>query len=98
MPQKIAVGTAFSDAATLQGGFAPNGTVTFRIYGPVAGGCAGPAFVNIVAVNGNGTVSSDPFVALRPGRYSFAVSYSGDAENQAASEPCDSPSPGGPGA
>jgi hypothetical protein len=42
-------------------------------------------------VSGNGTISSDPFVALRPGRYSFAASYSGDAENQAASEPCDSP-------
>lgn len=91
VPQQITVGTPFSDAATLKGGFAPNGTVTFRIYGPVAGGCAGPAFVNIIGVKGNGTVNSDPFVALRPGRYSFAVSYSGDAENQSASEPCDSP-------
>ncbi len=92
VPQQITVGTPFSDAATLKGGFAPNGTVTFRIYGPVASGCTGPAFVNIVGVKGNGTVNSDPFVALRPGRYSFAVSYSGDAENQGASEPCDSPS------
>ncbi|HEX5989863.1 MAG TPA: Ig-like domain-containing protein [Solirubrobacterales bacterium] len=90
-PQRIAVGNAFSDAVTLQGGFAPNGTVTFRIYGPVAGGCAGAAFVNTVAVTGNGTVNSDLFVPQRPGRYSFAASYSGDAENQPASEPCDSP-------
>jgi hypothetical protein len=92
VPQRVTVGTAFRDAATLRGGFTPGGTVTFRIYGPVAGGCAGAAFVNTVAVNGNGTFSSDPFVALRPGRYSFAASYSGDAENQTASEPCDSPS------
>jgi hypothetical protein len=91
VPQQTTVGTPFSDAATLKGGYAPNGTVTFHIYGPIAGGCAGPAFINTVALKGNGTVSSDPFVALRPGRYSFAVSYSGDAENQAASEPCDSP-------
>ena len=92
VPQRIPVGNAFSDTAILQGGFAPNGTITFRIYGPVAAGCAGPAFVNSVALTGNGAVSSDPFVAQRPGRYSFSASYSGDAENQAASEPCDSPS------
>ena len=91
VPQRIPVGTAFRDAATLRDGFAPGGAITFRIYGPIAAGCTGAAYVNTVAVNGNGTVSSDPFVPLRTGRYSFAVSYSGDAENQAASEPCDSP-------
>lgn len=91
-PPKIPVGTPFRDAATLAGGFTPGGKVTFRIYGPVAGGCAGPAYVNTVAVSANGTVNSDPFVPLRTGRYSFTASYSGDAENQAASEPCDSPS------
>ncbi len=91
VPQRGPVGTAFSDAANLQGGYSPGGTITFRIYGPVDGGCSGPAFVNTVAVNGNGAVDSDPFVALRTGRYSFAVSYSGDTENVAVSEPCDSP-------
>jgi hypothetical protein len=91
VPQRATVGTAFTDAVTLQGGFAPRGTITFRIYGPVASGCAKASFVNTVAVNGNGTFSSDPFVALRPGRYSFVASYSGDAANQSASESCDSP-------
>ena len=90
VPQRVLVGTAFRDAATLQGGYSPGGSITFRIYGPVNGGCDKPAFVNTVTVNGNGTVNSDPFVALRTGRYSFLVSYSGDAENRAASEPCDS--------
>ena len=90
-PHQIPVGTPFRDAATLKGGFAPGGTITFRIYGPVASGCAGPAYVNTVAVKDNGSFSSDPFVPLRTGRYSFAVSYSGDAENQATAEPCDSP-------
>jgi hypothetical protein len=90
LPQ-IPVGTAFRDAATLREGFTPGGTITFRIYGPVAAGCTGPAYVNTVKIDGNGTFNSDPFVPLRTGRYSFAVSYSGDAENQAASEPCDSP-------
>jgi hypothetical protein len=90
VPRRLSVGTPFQDTATLQGAYAPGGTVTFRIYGPIAGGCAKPAFVNTVAVAGNGTVSSDPFVARSPGRYSFVVSYSGDAANQAATEPCDS--------
>jgi hypothetical protein len=91
VPQRITVGTAFRDTATLKGGFAPGGTITFRIYGPAGSGCAKPDFVNTVAINGNGTFSSDPFVALRPGRYGFVASYSGDAANQRTSEPCDSP-------
>lgn len=88
--QQLTVGASFQDTATLLGGYAPTGTITFKIYGPVASGCAKPAFVDTVKVAGNGTYSSDPFVALSPGRYSFVASYSGDAANQAANEPCDS--------
>lgn len=88
--KRAEVGSGFQDTTVLQGGFAPNGTITFRIYGPVAAGCAKPLLVNTIAVSGNGTFKSDPFVPQRPGRYSFVASYSGDAENQAASEPCDS--------
>jgi len=87
---RLTVGTPFSDSATLQGGYAPGGTITFRIYGPIAAGCAKPAFVDTVAVAGNTTVNSDPFVAKRPGRYSFVASYSGDSANRGAIEPCDS--------
>ncbi len=89
--RRLTVGARFRDTATLAGAYAPTGTITFRIYGPVAAGCSQPAFINTVAVSGNGTISSDPFVAKRPGRYSFVASYSGDARNQTASEPCDSP-------
>jgi len=89
VPRRRTVGTPFRDEATLQGAFEPGGTVTFRIYGPSAEGCARPAFVNTVAVSGNGTISSDPFVAQSPGRYSFVASYSGDAANQGATESCD---------
>ncbi len=88
--QRIAVGTSFQDTATLQGGYSPTGSITFQIYGPVAAGCAKPAFVDTVAIAGNGTFSSDPFVAPRPGRYSFVASYSGDSANKGATEPCDS--------
>jgi hypothetical protein len=85
----LTVGTSFRDTATLAGAHSPTGTVTFRIYGPVAGGCAKPAFVNTVAVAGNGAIQSDPFVAKRPGRYSFVASYSGDSANQGTTEACD---------
>jgi hypothetical protein len=88
--QRITVGTSFQDTATLQGGFSPTGTITFQIYGPVAAGCAKPAFVDTVAIAGNGTFSSDPFVPQRPGRYSFVAGYSGDSANKKATEPCDS--------
>jgi len=89
--QRIVVGAKFRDTATLLGGYTPGGSITFRIYGPVASGCATPAFVDTVGIIGNGTFNSDPFVAQRPGRYSFVASYSGDAANQGTTEPCDSP-------
>ncbi|HEX6666845.1 MAG TPA: hypothetical protein VF081_09650 [Solirubrobacterales bacterium] len=89
--QRVVVGAKFRDTATLLGGYTPGGSVTFRIYGPVASGCDKPAFVDTVAIIGNGTFNSDPFVALRPGRYSFVASYSGDTANQGTTEPCDSP-------
>jgi hypothetical protein len=85
------VGTPFQATATLQGGFSPTGKITFQIYGPVASGCGKPLAVDKVSVNG-GTIRSDPFVAERPGRYSFVAIYSGDAANQGATTPCDSPS------
>jgi hypothetical protein len=88
--RQLRVGTPFRDTATLQGGYAPAGTITFRVYGPVAAGCVKPLFVDTVAVAGNSTVRSDPFVAPRPGRYSFVTSYSGDSRNRGVSEPCDS--------
>ncbi|HEY1355207.1 MAG TPA: Ig-like domain-containing protein, partial [Solirubrobacterales bacterium] len=86
-----AVGRSFQVTATLTGGYAPTGTVTFQIYDQTktVAGCARLLATNTVPVAGNGTVSSAPYVPRRPARYSFAASYSGDAQNQAATEPCD---------
>jgi hypothetical protein len=84
------VGKAFRVTATITGGYAPTGSVTFQIYdqSKTVAGCAILLAVNTVPVAGNGTVSSAPFVPRRPARYSFIASYSGDAANQAATEPC----------
>jgi hypothetical protein len=91
--QRLTVGTSFRVTATLQGGYTPAGTITFEIYRRVAAGCAKPVAVGVVPVAGNGTFSSDPLVARQPGTYSFGASYSGDAANQGATDPCD---PSGP--
>ncbi len=91
--QRLTVGTSFRVTATLQGGFTPAGTITFEIYRRVAAGCDKPVAVGVVPVAGNGTFSSDPLVARQPGTYSFGASYSGDAANQGATDPCD---PSGP--
>jgi hypothetical protein len=86
--QQFTVGTPFRVAATLRGGYAPGGKVTFRIYGPPTADCAKPMAVDTVNVTGNGTILSDPFVAQRPGSYRFVAAYSGDSENLAATEAC----------
>jgi hypothetical protein len=85
------VGRSFQVTATIRNGYAPTGTVRFEIYNQASSvaGCANLLAVNTVAAAGNGTVRSDPFVPRRPGRYSFVATYSGDAANQGASEPCD---------
>ncbi len=91
--QRLLVGTSFRVTAALQGGYTPGGTITFEIYRRVAAGCAKPVAVDVVPVAGNGTFSSDLLVARQPGAYSFGASYSGDAANQSATDPCD---PSGP--
>ncbi len=85
------VGRSFQVTATIRNGYAPTGTVKFEIYNQAStvAGCANLLAVNTMAVAGNGTVRSAPFVPRRPGRYSFVATYSGDAANQGASEPCD---------
>jgi hypothetical protein len=92
--QRLTLGASFRATATLQGGYVPAGKITFQIYGPGVAGCAKPLSVDTVAVAGNGTVSSDPFDAKRPGRYRFVASYSGDVANQGAAEPSSSVSSG----
>ncbi len=84
------LGTSLSDSANLASGFNPAGTMTFRLYGPSDPTCAGPAAFTAptVPVSGNGAYASPSFAPAIPGTYSWIVSYSGDPNNTAASEPC----------
>ncbi|MET0305545.1 MAG: Ig-like domain-containing protein [Solirubrobacterales bacterium] len=91
--QRLTVGTSFKMTATLQGGYTPGGTITFEIYRRVGSGCAKPVVVGTAPAAGNGTIESGPLVARQPGIYSFGASYSGDAANRGATDPCDPSSP-----
>ncbi len=79
------------DTATLAGGLAPTGSITFALYGPNT--CAGPAvFSSMKQVNGNGVYVSARFTPTAPGTYQWRASYSGDANNNAvAATPCGDP-------
>ena len=88
----ITVGGTIHDTAVLGGGNAPTGTITFRAYGPINAQCSGtPAFSANVIVNGNGTYNSPPFQPQFAGTYRFTAAYSGDANNNPATSPCNAP-------
>ena len=75
-----------SDSATLAGGSAPTGSITFRLYGPNDATCGSAAVFTSAAipVNGNATYSSGNFTPTAPGTYRWIASYSGDANNAVA--------------
>jgi hypothetical protein len=84
------VGQSISDQATLSGGVAPTGTITFKAYGPNDSGCAkAPAFTSTpVTVSGNGGYSSPSFTPTQVGSYRWIASYSGDTNNQSVAGSC----------
>ncbi|MCA1683596.1 MAG: hypothetical protein LC708_00470, partial [Actinobacteria bacterium] len=83
-------GGAIHDTATLAGGIAPTGTITFTLFGPDNATCTGtPIFTSTVPVAGNGSYPSGNFVTqvngpAGPGTYRFVATYSGDLNNAAA--------------
>ena len=69
VPATAPVGQGIVDTATLAGGNAPTGTITFNAYGPDNLNCtAAPVYTAIVPVSGNGAYPATPaFVATAPG-------------------------------
>jgi hypothetical protein len=85
------VGTSISDTATVTGGTNPTGTVTFNLYGPNDAACSGSVIhTSTVALSG-GSATSTSYATTAPGVYRWTASYSGDANNNAVSHPCNSP-------
>ena len=88
----VFLGGNVNDDATLAGGVNPTGTITFNLYGPNDGTCTGGiAFTAAIPVTGNGVHNSGNFAPASAGTYRWVASYSGDANNLAATSPCNSP-------
>lgn len=83
------VGAALTDTATLAGGAASTGSISFTLFGPDDPSCATtPVFTASATVTGNVTYASGAFTPAAAGTYRWTASYSGDANNAAASSPC----------
>jgi uncharacterized delta-60 repeat protein len=86
----VMLGGSVSDNANVADGLNTTGTVTFTLFGPDNGTCAGtPIFTSTKPVNGNGSYNSDSFAPTSSGTYRFVVTYSGDTNNNAVATACD---------
>jgi len=73
-----------SDSATLSGGYYPTGTIMFTLTGP-----SGFSYTQSDTVSGNGAYSASvtlPTSGTVAGTYTWSATYSGDANNNGASE------------
>jgi hypothetical protein len=85
----VVSGQGIDDVATLSGGTAPTGTISFSLYAPGDTSCATPIATYSVTVNGNGTYTSPAYTTRPTGTYSWVASYSGDGVNDpVAPESC----------
>jgi hypothetical protein len=89
---EVAVGGQLADTAVVSGLVNPvaGATVDFRLYGPDDESCAGPPVFESLGrpLGADGTAASEPFTATRPGVYRWIAFYSGDANNEAVTGPC----------
>jgi len=92
-PTGVPLGTAITDTATLSGATSnAGGSITFKLYGPSdTAVCTAANLVFTSAaftVNGNGTYGPASFTPTVAGTYRWIASYTGDANNLAASGAC----------
>ena len=85
----VPLGGLIHDTATLSGGVASTGTITFQLFGPNDATCtATPAFTTTVTVAGNGSYGSAGFTPMSVGVYRWIATYSGDSANAASATAC----------
>ncbi|HET7444197.1 MAG TPA: hypothetical protein VFJ57_06020 [Solirubrobacterales bacterium] len=84
------IGAAIKDTATIAAGASPGGSIVFKAFGPNNATCAGAAAFtsSAIAVAGNGSYGSGDFTPISVGAYRWTAEYSGDANNNAVSSPC----------
>ncbi|HUR22396.1 MAG TPA: hypothetical protein VMZ73_00845 [Acidimicrobiales bacterium] len=83
-----AIGTSVRDVATVTGGIAPTGTVTFRLFSEST--CTVQTFTSTNNLTGS-TATSDWFAPAATGTYYWTALYNGDASNNPAQSPCNAP-------
>jgi uncharacterized repeat protein (TIGR01451 family) len=84
----VVVGGKISDTATVSGGHAPTGTVTFKLYGPNDATCATVIFTSADRPLSAGSATSAEFTTTQAGTYRWIATYNGDANNNAVSGAC----------
>jgi hypothetical protein len=85
----VTIGSPISDTATLSGATSnAGGTITFHLFSDDQ--CANEVTTGLspVTVDGNGDYNSGNFTPTAVGTYYWTASYSGDANNAAASTAC----------
>lgn len=82
------LGTPVNDVATIGGGSAPTGTVTFRLFSDAE--CTVEVFTSTNAVAG-ATATSGWFAPAADGTYYWTAGYSGDAGHAPSASPCGAP-------
>jgi uncharacterized repeat protein (TIGR01451 family) len=90
-PDAATLGAPIADAATLAGGDAATGTISFDLYGPGDVSCATPITSSTAPVSGDGTYGSTPHTTTAIGVYRWVVGYGGDGANGPAATACGDP-------
>jgi hypothetical protein len=86
----VPAGGLISDSATLTGGFAPTGNVTFTLYGPGDNTCSNALWSTTVPVGAGGVSHSGDVEVGAAGTYNWVAVYSGDLANLPVSSECGS--------
>jgi hypothetical protein len=83
------IGQPIHDVATLTGGDAPTGSITWNLYS-AGTGCATSLYSVAVPVNGDG-VYETPAHTIGAGSYEWVATYGGDNNNNGAASSCTDP-------
>jgi Ice-binding-like len=85
----VPAGGSVSDSASLSGGAAPTGSVTFKLFAPGDTTCTTPIATKTGTLSGN-TASSGNVPVGAAGTYYWVATYNGDANNSPVTSPCGS--------
>jgi Ice-binding-like len=87
----VPAGGSIFDTAQVIGGRAPTGSVTFTLFGPGDPTCSTPIATSTAGLSGT-TATSGSVTTGAAGTYNWVATYTGDAQNSAATSPCGSES------